>query len=266
MKYCGKCGEKVSSEDRFCNKCGEKILKSNPQKNNLNKDNNLRKKLFDFSDNKGFFETFLWYVFLMIIVLPLYLYYDDSSLNLSYFINGGMTGILLASLVVLRRWKINLKTILSIIIGSLLGYLFGLHIGLILVFYILMTNNEDVEIPYIFSDAINGVIIQGFVYYLIGNAISAGGLLIADEGGTYYLLWGLIVYGIYLIFKGMFYYVFPGQLENLINKSSANAENTDSNAVEAKPVRSYFKDMFKTLFIILLIIVVLALIVMFFNS
>ncbi len=58
MKYCGKCGEKVSGEDKFCNKCGEKILKSNPQKNNLNKDNNLRKKLFDFSDNKGFLKPF----------------------------------------------------------------------------------------------------------------------------------------------------------------------------------------------------------------
>lgn len=269
MKYCHKCGAEIIKKDKFCKQCGEKLLNDGSSKKNKNKKLNI----LNFEEKKNFFEALLWYVFALIMGSFLHYYYGDSSsfLYLTFFINTGMTVLSLISFVILKRWKFNKKTILSIIAGFLLSLIYGLPSGLIVVFYVLMSSNEKVEIPLEYSSFINDSIVRGYMNYLIGNIISIGGMYLAEEGGTYYLFWGLIFYGFYMIFKGIFFYIFPDKLAGLIEHSLKKTENEEyggvkNNTTEVKSVKTHVKGMLKFLLIIIAVIVVLVLLGLWLDS
>jgi len=45
----------------------------------------------------------------------------------------------------------------------------------------------------------------GFVWVVIGVVITWGSYSLASDGGTYFVFWGLIVYGVYKIIKGAYH-------------------------------------------------------------
>lgn len=53
---------------------------------------------------------------------------------------------------------------------------------------------------------------QGIVWFVIALAITFGGYLFASEGGTYYVFWGAMIYGIYRLIQGFWYKLNPESL------------------------------------------------------
>ncbi|RJR29216.1 zinc-ribbon domain-containing protein [Candidatus Microgenomates bacterium] len=61
---------------------------------------------------------------------------------------------------------------------------------------------------------------QGVIWFVIGMAITGGTYLFASDGGTYYIFWGAMIYGIYRLIRGFWYKLNP---ESLLKK--AESEN-----------------------------------------
>ena len=62
---------------------------------------------------------------------------------------------------------------------------------------------------------------QGIIWFIIALAITFGGYLLASEGGTYYIFWGAMIYGIYRLIRGFHYKLNP---ESLLQKAEEEAE------------------------------------------
>lgn len=50
---------------------------------------------------------------------------------------------------------------------------------------------------------------QGVIWFVIGLAITGGGWIFASEGGTYYVLYGAMIYGVYKLVRGFWYKMKP---------------------------------------------------------
>lgn len=62
---------------------------------------------------------------------------------------------------------------------------------------------------------------QGIIWFVIASAITFGGYLFASEGGTYYVFWGAMIYGIYRLIRGFYYKLNP---ESLLQKAEEEAK------------------------------------------
>lgn len=69
------------------------------------------------------------------------------------------------------------------------------------------------------SNVADGVIKRGLIAIAIGLGITSITWLFASEGGTYYVFWGLVIYGGYEVLKGFYYKANP---KSLINESKKN--------------------------------------------
>ncbi len=57
---------------------------------------------------------------------------------------------------------------------------------------------------------------QGVIWFVIGMAITGGTYLFASDGGTYYIFWGAMLYGVYRLIRGFWYKLNP---ESLLKKA-----------------------------------------------
>lgn len=57
---------------------------------------------------------------------------------------------------------------------------------------------------------------QGIIWFVIALVITFGSYLFASEGGTYYVFWGAMIYGIYRLIRGFWYKLNP---ESLLRKA-----------------------------------------------
>jgi len=236
MKYCGHCGKESIHKAKFCGSCGEKISASSSKKTQKvakKRQDGFIARLLDFSANKGFLESLLWYGFFLITVLPLHLYYEDDYSSLTYQINTGMIVVILLSLMMLRRWKFNVKSISTIVIGALVSYWFGLYLGLLAIFIVLMTDGEKVKLPLGYGEIVDALIFRGAIIYWIGNILSAGGIFISEDD-TYYLFYGAIFYGLFVIMQGLFYYIFPNKLKERIESNEVDESPQKELSIEEK--------------------------------
>lgn len=64
----------------------------------------------------------------------------------------------------------------------------------------------------------DGEIKNGFISVVIGLGITFITWLFASDGGTYYVFWGLVFYGGYVILKGIYHKVNPNALISKVNK------------------------------------------------
>jgi len=62
---------------------------------------------------------------------------------------------------------------------------------------------------------------QGVIWFVIALAITGGTWLFASEGGTYYVFWGAMIYGIYRLIRGFWYKMNP---ESLLEKAEKESE------------------------------------------
>jgi len=62
---------------------------------------------------------------------------------------------------------------------------------------------------------------QGIVWFVIALVITFGSYLFASEGGTYYVFWGAMIYGVYRLIKGFWYKLNP---ETLLQKAEKEAK------------------------------------------
>lgn len=63
---------------------------------------------------------------------------------------------------------------------------------------------------------------QGVIWFIVGIVITGGTYLFASDGGTYYIFWGAMLYGVYRLIRGFWYKLNPESLlknaEGEINK------------------------------------------------
>lgn len=52
----------------------------------------------------------------------------------------------------------------------------------------------------------------GVITFIIGLVITIGGYMLAPAGGTYFVLWGAMIYGIYRLIRGFWYKLNPEAL------------------------------------------------------
>lgn len=62
---------------------------------------------------------------------------------------------------------------------------------------------------------------QGIIWFILALAITFGGYLLASGGGTYYIFWGAMIYGIYRLIRGFYYKLNP---ESLLQKAEEAKE------------------------------------------
>jgi len=67
---------------------------------------------------------------------------------------------------------------------------------------------------------------QGVLWFVIALAITGGTWLFASEGGTYYVFWGAMIYGVYRLIRGFWYKMNP---ESLLEKAEKEAEKEQVN-------------------------------------
>lgn len=62
---------------------------------------------------------------------------------------------------------------------------------------------------------------QGIIWFVIAVVITFGSYLFASEGGTYYVFWGAMIYGIYRLIRGFWYKLNP---KSLLSKAEEEAK------------------------------------------
>lgn len=67
----------------------------------------------------------------------------------------------------------------------------------------------------------DGEMKQGIIWFVIALVITFGSYLFASEGGTYYVFWGAMIYGIYRLIRGFWYKLNP---ESLLQKAEKEAK------------------------------------------
>ncbi len=88
-----------------------------------------------------------------------------------------------------------------------------------------LTNEELLHASLLISEAkkaANKMMLQGAGWILVGGIITLITYSVARPGGTYYVFWGLSIYGIYQLIRGVYYYFNPS---GLIKKAFTEAES-----------------------------------------
>ncbi len=78
--------------------------------------------------------------------------------------------------------------------------------------------NQDRVLMQEANKVADDVIKRGFITIAIGLGITFVTWLFASEGGTYYVFWGLVIYGGYIVLKGLYYKANPKSLINEAKK------------------------------------------------
>lgn len=72
--------------------------------------------------------------------------------------------------------------------------------------------NHDDELLQEAKKASNNMMLQGVVWFILGLIITGITYSSADEGGTYYVLWGAMIFGVYKFLRGLYYRIYPTYL------------------------------------------------------
>lgn len=72
--------------------------------------------------------------------------------------------------------------------------------------------NRDEELLQEAKRMANNAMLQGIGWFIVGLIITGITYAVADEGGTYYVLWGAMLVGVYMFLRGLYYKLFPRQL------------------------------------------------------
>ena len=99
---CVSCGTENKKEAKFCKKCGQGVLI---------KKTNFLMKILNLEHKKSFFVSLLWCVSIFILVVPLHAFFGGEDDYVSYWINGLSSLIFVSSIMVLRRWQLNSKSL-----------------------------------------------------------------------------------------------------------------------------------------------------------
>jgi len=67
---------------------------------------------------------------------------------------------------------------------------------------------------------------QGIIWFVIALAITGGTWLFALGGGTYYVFWGAMIYGVYRLIRGFWYKINP---ESLLEKAEEESKKEEKN-------------------------------------
>ena len=68
---------------------------------------------------------------------------------------------------------------------------------------------------------------KGIGWAVLGLVITFVTYAMAEDGGTYFILWGLVIYGVYIFLRGLFWRISPKSLVKRVLE--ARAEKPDTN-------------------------------------
>lgn len=228
--FCIKCGKQNSENSKYCTDCGQTLEISNTK---LQLGNNLTSKekiilFLDIESKKNFFQSLVIYIIILCLGLALHMFIpllDDSlGLEVTYGINIFFSFFACLLISYLKGYK--LKSWIWALMAGLIGYLFGMYVGLLPLLYLLMTNSKQ-DNP-INNNAnktlIYGLVTKGFIVVLVGILITYGSLILAAEGDTFTIFYGLVIWGFYLLLKALYYSIYPNAINKLLEKQ---IEKTD---------------------------------------
>ena len=70
----------------------------------------------------------------------------------------------------------------------------------------------------------DGEMKQGVIWFILALVITAGSYLFASDGGTYYIFWGAMIYGVYRLVRGFWYKLNP---ESLLKKAASEEKKKE---------------------------------------
>lgn len=66
---------------------------------------------------------------------------------------------------------------------------------------------------------------EGVAWFFVGLVITAITYAFASPGGTYYIFYGAVLFGVYKLLRGFYYWLFPKQLLKTVEKQMAENES-----------------------------------------
>lgn len=211
---CPNCQNEISNNAKFCNKCGIKLNLPDlvKEKNNFK---NILINLFNIQRKKNFIEAIILYGISVSLILPLYFVFPTNKDTETYILNAIICFLLI---FLVSYFKKNKFLYIWPIISAFIGYLFGSLYGLLVLIPVFMQNSRKkivvinkMEKDYIFNLYKNGVI-----YYTLGIIVTITSYAVSEE--KYTIWYGAVIWGFYLIAKGIYYQSKPELVLKKINE------------------------------------------------
>lgn len=224
MKYCSECGRKVAREANFCRWCGYTL--HNSHENTIDTFG-----FFDISSSVNLIRAVVLTALITMSLLEIYIYLDDNNpeFNLHVLL---LFGFVFSVLLAYKGF--SGKSLVISCLGVLIAFLFGGIFALpFIVFILTIQPSQKIEsMTSIKRSLITNYSKVGIIYMTIGAVVTVGSLLLAEEGGTYYVLYGASLVGGYYLLRGAFHSIFPSSLNQkeqqvlseVMNQSSVHSE------------------------------------------
>lgn len=75
----------------------------------------------------------------------------------------------------------------------------------------------------------NAEMLKGIGWAALGGLITFITYTMASDGGTYFVLWGLVIYGAYVFFKGLYYRLSPKSLLEKAYEGDSGEDDKNDN-------------------------------------
>jgi uncharacterized membrane protein len=259
MKYCSHCGKPLDQNAKFCGKCGQKVVfdkipSQETETATVSSPDSQGTNFFNLSQKQNIFSAIIWYIIILITLLPIHLFNTEDQDVIAYLLNTLMVVIFIFGAIALRDWKLNIKSILIIAISGLLSYLIGGIVGLLPIIFVFITDNPkspEKQLDIYQIEYIRQRITKGFIIYVIGAGITLGSFFFAEEGGTFTLFYGAVLWGLFVIASGIFYFLFPKAIPEIENNqlSDQTSQEKEDESIFKKPIKLKSNNTFVNLII-----------------
>lgn len=174
---------------------------------------------------------------LTISIFEAYFYLDSESSDFYFY----SASLFTALYTVLSGYKgFSQVSLLISLAGIFVAYFFGGVFSLPFIIWLLMTNPslKIRGLSLIKRALISEWAKNGVIWMTIGAAVTVGSILLADEGETYYLLYGASLVGAYYLLRGAFHSLFPFSLDNAEQKVIQELIEQEQNVLEPEVIES----------------------------
>lgn len=236
MKYCSNCGEKNTDSANYCKSCG--AIMTNVKKDResghkeISNNQEVRSSIFDLETRKNVFQTALLYGLILVLGLLLHFFIplltESYALEVTYLINSIYSFVAILLICYIRGYQT--QSWVWAIISGFVGYMLGMYLGLLPLLYIFMRKPKP-ESPLknlVKKEVVYQLIRKGVIVYIIGIVTTYGSLMSANEGGTFTIFYGLVLWGFYLIGKAIYYCIDPEAIDKAIEKELAKDKQNDT--------------------------------------
>lgn len=197
---CPKCGSEVRQSEKYCGNCGANLIRSSQGEDKFN--------FFDITASNPLTHASLIIALLTASLFELYIYIDSTAA-----IYAMLFAVIFLTLSAYKSF--SSKSVWISLAGVVTVYLFGGVFALPLLVWLITTGPSQriTKLSVIKRSLIVSWAKNGIIWTTIGAVVTVGSMLIADEGGTYYILYGASLVGAYYLMRGAFHSVYPKSLD-----------------------------------------------------